>query len=63
MANDEHVEMLKKGAAAWNKWRSENPDVISWVHAADLRGAHLTGADIGEADLTTGRLAEERIDV
>jgi hypothetical protein len=26
MANDEHVAILKKGVAAWNAWRDENPD-------------------------------------
>jgi hypothetical protein len=27
MANDEHVEMLKKGNPAWNNWRQRNPDI------------------------------------
>jgi len=27
MANDEHVAILKKGVAAWNAWRDENPDI------------------------------------
>jgi hypothetical protein len=24
MTNDEHVALLNKGVAAWNKWREEN---------------------------------------
>ena len=39
MANDEHVAILKKGVAAWNAWRDENPDI---------RCAVLTGAVITE---------------
>jgi hypothetical protein len=30
MANDEHVAMLKKGVRAWNEWRDENPNVVTW---------------------------------
>jgi uncharacterized protein YjbI with pentapeptide repeats len=37
MANDEHVAILKRGVAAWNAWRNENPDICP-----DLRGADLT---------------------
>ncbi len=33
MANPEHVEILKQGVAAWNKWREEHPNV-----APDLSG-------------------------
>jgi hypothetical protein len=28
MANDEHVAMLKKGVAAWNAWRVEDPAFV-----------------------------------
>jgi uncharacterized protein YjbI with pentapeptide repeats len=47
MANDEHVALLKKGAAAWNDWRKENPDI-----RPDLRGARLAGANLGKTNLT-----------
>jgi uncharacterized protein YjbI with pentapeptide repeats len=33
--------LLKKGVAAWNKWRDENPDVCP-----DLSGANLMGANL-----------------
>jgi hypothetical protein len=27
MANDDHIAQLKKGVAAWNAWRDENPEI------------------------------------
>ena len=46
MANDEHVALLKKGAAARNAWRNENPDIRPDLSYADLRGANLVGANL-----------------
>ena len=51
MANDEHVAMLKKGVAAWNAWRDENPSILPDLSEADLSGAILRGANLREADL------------
>jgi uncharacterized protein YjbI with pentapeptide repeats len=50
MANDEHVAMLGRGAAAWNEWRTKydgTPD----LSGAGLRGLDLSGFDLSEADL------------
>jgi hypothetical protein len=38
MANNEHVEKLTKDVDAWNKWRSENPNIEPDFRKADLRG-------------------------
>lgn len=46
MANPEHVEILKRGVEAWNKWRSENAHV-----RPDLSGAKLIGANLSYANL------------
>src|ERR1044071_2441223 len=45
MANPEHLEILKQGVEAWNKWRLEHGDVIP-----DLRGAVLRDADLSDSD-------------
>jgi hypothetical protein len=37
MANDEHVAMLRKGVAAWNAWRHENPDVRPDLSEANVQ--------------------------
>jgi uncharacterized protein YjbI with pentapeptide repeats len=50
MANDEHVAMLARGAAAWNEWRAhrdETPD----LSLAGLRGLDLSGFDLSRTDL------------
>jgi uncharacterized protein YjbI with pentapeptide repeats len=52
MANDQHVAVLKQGAAAWNAWREENRDIPPNLIGADLTGAPLAGAHLYEANLT-----------
>jgi uncharacterized protein YjbI with pentapeptide repeats len=52
MANDEHVAILKKGVAAWNAWRDENPDIRPDLSGANLNEANLNEADLRGADLS-----------
>lgn len=47
MANRKHLVILKKGVAAWNKWREEHPEV-----RPNLSSAHFSGANLGAADLS-----------
>jgi len=67
MANDEHVEKLKQGVAAWNAWREKNPDIRypdlsgadlrGWdLRTADLMGANLSGANLAGANLSRANL-------
>jgi len=51
MANDEHVAILKKGVAAWNAWRKENPNIRPDLYEADLPRANLHGANLFRANL------------
>lgn len=66
MADPLHKERLKKGVAAWNRWRQDNPGATIDLSGsnirirklkginlkgADLRGAALTGADLRGANL------------
>ncbi len=51
MANEKHVELLKSGFQAWNKWRDENPDEIP-----NLSGANLSGVDLRFANLSRAKL-------
>ena len=67
MANQKHLEILKKGVPAWNEWRIQNrgfrPDLsgadlreanLGWANLrlANLRLANLIGADLHGADLS-----------
>ncbi len=56
MANDEHLEILKKGVEAWNRWREEHRSEHPDLSGADLSDAYLTGADLTSANLTLASL-------
>ncbi len=67
MANEEHLAILKKGVAAWNKWRKQHLDIRPDLCEGDLVGANLIranltvadlrGADLSRADLSGANLA------
>src|ERR1700747_3610143 len=50
MANEQHVAMLGRGAAAWNAWRAEQNETPD-LSRAGLRGLDLGGFDLSQADL------------
>jgi hypothetical protein len=52
MANQEHLEILKKGVQEWNKWREQNPGIKPVLKGADLRDADLGCVDFEGADLS-----------
>ncbi len=62
MANEEHLAILRKGVDKWNKWRSQNHDIIPDLFNADLHDANLVLfdfdlADLGNANLYAANLA------
>ena len=50
MANNEHIAMLGRGAAAWNEWRADRDETPD-LSRAGLRGLDLTGFDLSQANL------------
>ena len=52
MANKEHLAILKKGVAAWSKWRKQYPDLRPDLGGANLRRADLTEVDLSRADVS-----------
>jgi uncharacterized protein YjbI with pentapeptide repeats len=58
MANQEHLDRLKKGTDAWNAWRKQFLDIKPDLNGADLRGTDLRGANLIEANLTKANLAK-----
>ena len=51
MANEKHLEILKKGVKEWNEWRNKHPKEQPDLSGADLSGADLSGAHLEEANL------------
>lgn len=47
MANQEHLDMLRKGVGEWNVWRERHDDVRPNLNDADLSGANLSRANLG----------------
>lgn len=58
-ANKQHLALLRRGTADWNKWREKNPDIrpelygvdLSGIHDFDLNGVNLSWTDLREAQL------------
>jgi uncharacterized protein YjbI with pentapeptide repeats len=50
MPNDEHLAVLRRGAAAWNAWRAKHDEAPD-LSRAGLRGLDLSGFDLSRADL------------
>ena len=60
MANQEHLDLLRQGAAVWNSWRAKEPSVRPDLFRADLSGADLREADLSGAILFSANLIEAR---
>lgn len=68
MANPEHLDLLDEGAAKWNRWREQEPELVPDLTGAklsmadlagfDLRSCRLTGAILRRADLGSSLLCE-----
>lgn len=56
MANEEHLELLKRDIDAWNKWMETNPRIKPDLSRADLGGADLMLANLAGADLKGANL-------
>jgi uncharacterized protein YjbI with pentapeptide repeats len=50
MPDNEHVAVLRRGAAAWNAWRATHDKAPDLSRAA-LRALDLSGFDLSRADL------------
>ena len=51
MADSWHVSKVKEGAAAWNRWREDEPDVIPDLGWANINGLDLDGAVFSKSSL------------
>lgn len=46
MANEEHLEILKKGPEVWNSWREKNPDITPDLTECDLKKKNFAGYNL-----------------
>lgn len=56
MANPIHLEILKKGPEAWNRWMATNYSTVADLSFADLSGGNLPLTDFQEVDLRGANL-------
>ena len=50
MANQEHLDILKQGIYAWNRWRTQHPETRPDLSEADLSEADLSVIELRETD-------------
>ena len=60
MANKAHLDCLKKGAAGWNRWRNENPEIIPDLREADLSETDFFGADLRNSELQQANFTQAK---
>src|SRR6266496_3364182 len=51
MANQEHLDILKRGEEVWNQWRKEHTDIQPNLSRANLRGTIFIGVNLEGTDL------------
>ena len=59
MANQDHLDLLKRGVEFWNKWRGSLDflrDTEALLHGPDLSKADLSKAILKKANLTCANL-------
>ena len=61
MADKEHLEILRQGVTAWNKWRGENRLIRPDLRGANLKETNLRGIKLSKADLKGANLSRTRL--
>jgi uncharacterized protein YjbI with pentapeptide repeats len=61
MANQEHLDILKKGVELWNTWREYHQEIKPDLSGADLSRADLSMVDLRAANLIKADLSEANL--
>lgn len=62
MANQEHLDILKQGVKAWNRWKKKHKDIEADLSKADLRGVDLSKADLSKTNLRGANLEKTKLE-
>jgi len=62
MANPEHLEILKRGVEAWNKWRHEHPEVCPDLSNASFKYKNFCDADFSRTTFYAANFHKTRLD-
>ncbi len=54
--NEEHLKILRQGAAVWNAWRRKHPRTAPDLRNADLQGVDLQGTNLQGTDFEGANL-------
>src|SRR6266700_948789 len=61
MANQYHLNILRKGTVLWNEWRKENQNIQPDLSGAELNVANLSRANLSEANLSRADLVDANL--
>lgn len=62
MANSEHISILQRGVADWNRWRAATNHDVADLCGADLSGMKLNGIDLLRTNLQGTNLAKTQLE-
>jgi hypothetical protein len=61
LANPQHIDILRRGVAAWNSWRRRSPAIKPDLNSANLTAAKLKGINLSSANLKGAVLWEANL--
>jgi TIR domain/Pentapeptide repeats (8 copies) len=58
MADQQHMEILRRGEEVWNQWRYENPEIVPDLQNAELKYAEMRGFNFSHSGMQGADLSE-----
>jgi hypothetical protein len=61
MANQEQVDLLKRGFDGWNQWRQENPNIVPDLSDVNLTDTNLSGFNLSITNFNSSDLSRANL--